>query len=714
MSDSVKYGPHNPHPLSLMRTELVWEGKYDEFGQRREVDVAGLAMPLQKIETIDEPRSRAEAQGSLFDEKKAHRDDFRNRLIWGDNKAVLSSLVAELKGTVDLIYIDPPFDIGADFSITVPIGEGKEITTKDQSIIEVVAYRDTWGRGTASYLHMLYERITLMRELLSSDGSLYVHVGPNISHYVKCLLDEVMGAQNYRSEIVWRRSNSHNKTTDQYGPIHDVIFFYTKSDSFKFHPGTRPFTKNYIESRFKYKDHRGVYQPNYLTGPGVRKGDSGKPWRGYDPTKSGRHWAMPSRLVALLEQDVTGKSPQEILDLCEQADLLVIPKKEVGQPMYRQYLTEGVPYQDIWAYQANSQGVLYGTDECIDQDVKWLEQESEMTGFATQKPEGLIKRIIETSTDEGDTVADFFCGSGTTLAVAEKMGRKWIGSDLGRFAIHTARKRLIGVQRDLHEANEPYRSFDVYNLGRYERQWWQQESLKGAEEEHRSVVLNFFRAEILGSAPSPLLHGRKGTALVHVDGIDSIFTREELSEVAKAVKAAGGKQVHCLAWDFEMDIRQSVAAVESELGLSIKLHRIPREIMEKNRTEVPPFFEVALLEAEPVVKKAESGKGKTVDVKLVNFLPSLTEVPGKELEALQERAMESGFDFIDFWAVDFDWHPNKPFNHHWQDYRTRKDRTLKTVSDAAFVYERAGKHTICVKVVDVFGCDTSITVEVDV
>jgi hypothetical protein len=134
--------------------------------------------------------------------------------------------------------------------------------------------------------------------------------------------------------------------------------------------------------------------------------------------------------------------------------------------------------------------------------------------------------------------------------------------------------------------------------------------------------------------------------------------------------------------------------------------------MEKNRTEVPPFFEVAVLEAAPVVRK--EGKERKVDIKLSNFLPSLSEVPSKELEALQERAVESGFDFIDFWAIDFDWKPNRPFNHHWQDFRTRKDRTLKTVSDAGHVYSKPGKYVACVKVVDVFGCDTSITVEVEV
>jgi adenine-specific DNA-methyltransferase len=337
----------------------------------------------------------------------------------------------------------------------------------------------------------------------------------------------------------------------------------------------------------------------------------------------------------------------------------------------------------------------------------------EGTGYATQKPEALLERLINACSNPESIVADFFIGSGTTLAVAEKLGRRWIGCDLGRFAIHTARKRLISLQRELNDSGKSYRSFDVYNLGRYERQWWQREALKGADDEHRKVVLRFFRAEELTEAPSPLLHARKGAAFVHVDGIDSIFSRGEVVAVAEAVKAAGGREIHCLAWDFEMDIRQVVAAVEAEHGVKVRLHRIPREIMERNRTEVPPFFEVALLEAAPIYRKGEKGR-KIVDIKLEHFLPSLTEVPSKELEALQERAVQSGFDFIDFWAVDFDWKPGMPFNHHWQDYRIRKDRSLKTVSDAEFVYERAGRHTACVKIVDVFGCDTSITVGVEI
>ncbi|MCG6535685.1 MAG: hypothetical protein L7F78_13550 [Syntrophales bacterium LBB04] len=283
-------------------------------------------------------------------------------------------------------------------------------------------------------------------------------------------------------------------------------------------------------------------------------------------------------------------------------------------------------------------------------------------------------------------------------------------ADLGRFAIHTSRKRLIDLQRKLHAENKPYRAFDVYNLGRYERQWWQKERLLGADEEHRRVVLEFYRAEVLTDAPSPLIHGRKGPALVHVDAIDGIFTRTELTEVAKAVKEAGAKEVACLAWEFEMDLRLACNALEAEHGIRIKLIPIPREIMEKNRKEPPPFLEMAVLEAKPVLQK----KGGTIaaDIKLMSFIPSLAEVPSKELAALKERAIRSGFDFIDFWAVDFDYRAGQPFKHHWQAYRTRKDRKLPTVSEQNFAYPKPGRYMACVKVIDTFGCDTSITVGV--
>lgn len=677
MNDKPKtnYGPHNPHPLSQLNGELVWEGKYDEFGRQREIDVANLSMPLQLIETIDEPRSRMEAQGQLFENEASHQDDFRNLLIWGDNKLVMASLFEQYKNSINLIYIDPPFDIGADFSLEVPIGGGKETLNKEQSILEMIAYRDIWGKGTSSYYSMLHQCLSLAHELLRDNGSLYLHLGQGVSHQARLILNEIFGEENFRNEIVWQRFGAHNDA-NRYGNVCEVILFYSKSEHYHFSPPRVPLSEDYIKERFiKEEGTERLFYPHTFTGKGA---GPARIFRG-EPLSppSGRHWARTQVEINKLEQE----------------NRLYYTSN--GTPYLKSYLDEqkGRPVQNIWT------------------DIRMTKSGPERTGFPTQKPEALLERIVEASTVEGDLVADFFCGSGTTGAVAEKMARRWIMADLGRFAIHTSRKRLIDIQKEMHADQQPYRSFDIFNLGRYERQWWQQDSLQGAEEEHRRVVLEFFRAEKLTNAPAPEIHGRKGNAFVHVDGIDSIFTRGEAAAVASAVTAAGGVGVHCLAWDFEMDIRQSVSAIEAELGVKIRLHRIPREIMEKNRTEVPPFFEVALLEAAPVIQSTKDGQ--TADIKLTNFLPSLTEVPSKELEALQERAVESGFDFIDFWAIDFDWSPDQPFNHHWQDYRTRKDRSLKTVSDAGFVYEKPGKFTACVKVVDVFGCDTSITVEIE-
>ena len=612
----TSWGPHNPHPLSQMRAELVWDGKYDEYGNRRTLDVAGLALPLQRIETIDEPQSRTQAQGTIFDERKAHRDDFRNRLIWGENKLVMASLMEEFKGRIDLIYIDPPFDIGADFTMNIPIGQNADKISKSQSIIEMVAFRDMWGKGIDSYSQMVYERVLLMKDLLSEKGSIYVHVDATVGHIVRSIMDDVFGQDNFVRQIIWRIGwiSGYKSKAKNWIRNHDMILYYRKSKQFIFN-------KQYIP-----------YPADYVRRDGNR------------PTGS------------------------------------------------------GYPVEDTW--------------NCSDIDkldsIQIKSFSNEKTGFVTQKNENLLERIIRSSSDEDSIVADFFCGSGTLGAVAERMGRRWVMADLGRFSIHTSRKRLINSQRELHEIGQTYRSFDVHNLGRYERQWWQRDALKGADADHRDVVLKFFRAEALHYAPSPLLHGRKGNAFVHVDGIDGIFTRTEASAVCKAVQAAGGTEVHCLAWDFEMEIRQAIEPIQEWLSVRMRLHRIPREIMERNRTETPPFYEIAHLTVEPVLH-ADGG----VDVRLTDFLPSLTEVRSKELEEWQQHASKSGFDFIDFWAVDFDWAPDRPFNHHWQDYRTRKDRGLKTESDAAFCYTAPGKHKACIKVVDVFGCDTSISLEIE-
>ncbi|BAC09034.1 site-specific DNA-methyltransferase [Thermosynechococcus vestitus] len=384
MSNGVSWGPDNPHPLSRMKTELVWEGKYDEYGNRRPVKLPTLPLPLQRIETIDEPRDREKAQQlSIFNEaafhQQAHRDDFRNMLIWGDNKLVMAALLEQFRGKIDLIYIDPPFDVGADFTMQVQIGEEGEAVQKEQSILEAVAYRDTWGKGTDSYLHMMYERLTLMRELLSERGSIYVHCDWRMNAFLRQVLDDIFGRDRFLNHIIWAYKTGGIPENVGFSKKHDDILIYTKSDTPVFN---QLLQKSYVPT---------LPEPTTISGKQL------------------------------------GVQRDEVCELCG-----------VGRPgqKYR-----NVIMRDVW-----------------DDIQSIFRNDQQTTGFDTQKPEALLERIIKASSNEGDLVADFFCGSGTTLAVAEKLGRRWIGVDLGRYAIHTTRKRLIQVQRELHAADQPYRS----------------------------------------------------------------------------------------------------------------------------------------------------------------------------------------------------------------------------------------------------------------
>ena len=684
MTEPVRWGPDNPHPLCGRKTELVWDGKYDEYGLRRPVDVAGSAMPMQKIETVDMPRSEALAGGqtTLGELKTTRQYDFRNMLIWGDNKLVMASLLKDFRGKIDLIYIDPPFDVGADFTMQVPLGDFDDVAEKDQSLLEMVAYRDMWGNGTDSYLNMIYERLVLMHDLLAESGHILVHCDQRVNVYIRLLLHEVFGEEHFLNEIVWQRTSAGKTVSGNLPKNSDYIIWCTKSDTYQFF-GFRGELSD--EMRKLYNKDDGDGRGAYTTQPIIKTSNPG-PQTTYDYTDNrGRVWPCPKKGWRFNESRMHKLENDNRLVFTD-----VIREKYYLQE--REELGSQLP--NIWT----------------DISGNALGYSKEAQGYPTQKPEKLVSRIIEALTKEGDLVADFFCGSGTTGAVAERLGRRWIMCDLGRFAIHTSRKRLIDLQRRLQADGQPYRAFDVYNLGRYERQWWQRERLQGFDRDHRRVVLGFYRADPLAN-PTAWLHGRKGGAFVYVDSIDSLLTREEVRAVARAAREAGGKEVHCLAWEFEMDLRMVCQEIEASEEVRIRLITIPREIMEKNRTAPPPFFEVAVLEAEPVIKKV-SGK-KKVDIILKKFIPSLAEVPSKELAALKDRAAKDGFDFIDFWAVDFNWQEGKPFEHQWQDYRTRKDRGLKTTSDAFFDgYPGKGVYKACIKVVDIFGCDTSTVVEV--
>lgn len=651
------WGPSNPHPLSETKTELIWEGKYDEYGNRREIKLPSTPYPLQKIETIDEPHDRIKAdravQDEIFDETKFHEghhhDNFRNMLIWGDNKLILHSLLEKYRGQIDLVYIDPPFDVGADFSMKVKIGDSQEKIMKEQSILEAVAYRDTWGKGTDSYIHMMFERLSLIRELLSEKGTVYVHCDWRVNSLLKLVLDEIFTVGGFRNELIWHYQTYQGQVKSYFPRKHDTIYSYSKSGAPIFHLLKNDNAEQTIDFT---RWNQYLNEDNEITGANYPSTDSR--FDGY--------------IKRFIKENHRKPGPQDVI-----------------------FRIEGNTLDSVW-------------------DIKAVDPKDnqERLDYPTQKPEALLKRIIEASTNSDSIVADFFCGSGTTLSVAELLGRKWIGVDLGRFSIHTSRKRMLQVQRDLHSSGKPYRSFDVYNLGRYERQWWQKERLHGADIEHRATVMKFYKATELVNPPSSLLHGKKGGALIHIDEIDGMFTGEELVNVAKAASMAGAKEVHILAWEFEMELSVRKQAIEAEYSVQIKLLYIPREIMESNRTECQ-FFEAGYLKAN--VLKGKDGK---VDVALESFIPSLAEAPEKEISALRERSVKSPFDFIDFWAVDFDYRKDKPFEHHWQDFRIKKKRTLATKTDLGWKYHDSGKHEICVKVIDVFGVDTTIVIPVEV
>ena len=382
-----------------------------------------------------------------------------NRTIFcDDNLDVMRGINSEC---IDLIYLDPPFNKNKKF--TAPIGssaEGasfKDIFREDdlkeewlwtirEDQPELYHYLDGInGVGKPynfAYLAYMAIRLLEMNRILKSTGSIYLHCDPTMSHYLKVLMDCIFGEDNFRNEVIWRRSNAHNKTAKQFGPIHDILLFFSKSKKFTFHPGRRPYTKRYVDDRFTKKDERGQHQLNYLTGPGQRRGESGKEWRGFDPTKVGRHWAIPRSLRKYLPTEGEGMTSHDQLESLYKQGLIVFPKKPGGQPMYRQYVGGGVPYQDIWAYQPNTKDILFQSDEHIDQDVKWLEDEEERTGYPTQKPVGLGHRIIESSSNVGDMVLDPFCGCATTCIAAEKLERKWIGIDISVKAYELVQERL--------------------------------------------------------------------------------------------------------------------------------------------------------------------------------------------------------------------------------------------------------------------------------
>ncbi len=736
--------------------ELVWNGKTRE--------VCTAILPFQTLEHIDEPRKEKRDDDALgLDTGGRQVKGWTNKLIWGDNKLILASLKSgalrrqiEDAGGLKLIYIDPPFDVGADFSMDIEIGG--ETFHKEPNLLEQIAYRDTWGRGADSFIAMIYERLILMRDLMHSEGSIYVHCDWRVNSYIRLAMDEVFGRSNYVSEIVWKRTSSHNDPK-RHGNIHDCLFYYSKTDNRIWNQQYQPHDPEYLEKVYVYHDERGRYRLADLTAPGISKGETGQEWRGVNPSQFRRHWRqLPTELEKALAD---GR----------------IQLKTDGKPSingWKQYLSdvEGIPLLTMWFDIPNVTGIS-----------------SEKLGYPTQKPEALIERIVKASSNEGDLVADFFCGSGTTASVAEKLGRKWIATDLGKFGIHTTRKRLIQVQRELKAGGNPFRAFEVLNLGRYERQAYlnvggrltgkkKEQALARKEQEFRDLILKAYRAEPLPDAG--FFHGKSGGRLVVVGPINLPVGRLFVEEVITECRKRGASRVDVLAFEFEMGLFPAALDEAKQKGIDLAPKTIPPEVFDKRAVEKGQvrFHDVAYIEVTP---RFDSHNALTVAVELTDFSvyysQGLVDAITADLkEGKSEVVCEQGqlvkvskdkqgivtrdvltkqwTDWVDYWAVDFNYESRKEiikvergagvsgvhestaglaqpqrglalqpldfeerwtgayiFENEWQSFRTRQSRDLEMTS-ARHTYAKPGRYTIAVKVIDIFGNDTMTLVPV--
>ncbi|MBN8713002.1 MAG: hypothetical protein J0H50_03375 [Xanthomonadales bacterium] len=751
--------------------ELVWNGKNR--------DVCTTVLPFQTLEHVDEPRAETKVQHELFDARGRQTRGWTNKLIWGDNKLILSSLKAgalrrqiEDAGGLKLIYIDPPFDVGADFSMDIEIGG--ETFHKEPNLLEQIAYRDTWGRGADSFISMIYERLVLMRDLLAEDGSIYVHMGPNVAPSVEAVIREVFGSVGSGAAVTWKRVTAHGDS-QRWGVIHDAIFWRTKSERFIWNAQYEPYDDSYLSSKYTNVSPDGRrYRLDNLTSPNPRPNMMYE-WRGCSPPTMGWRYEL-STMERLFSE---GR--------------IELPKKAGGRPQLRRFLDEGkgVPVGTVWVdlSPVNSQA-------------------KEDTGYATQKPEALLERIIKASSNKGDLVADFFTGSGTTAAVAEKLGRKWIATDLGKFAIHTTRKRLIGVQRELKAADKNFRAFEVLNLGRYERQAYlnvggrlsgaqREQALAEKEREFRELILRAYKAETFDR--DAFFDGKQGGRLVVVGPINLPVGRLFVEEVIVETRKRGATRVDVLAFEFEMGLFPAVLEEAKAKGIDLTPKYIPADVFDKravDRGQVV-FHDISFVEATPRYARGRTARDKlTVKIELTDFSVYYSQGAAENaIEALgngksgvicdrgqlvkiskdkagvvtRETLTRTWTDWVDYWAVDFDYQSRKEiikvpvgsdvdsavvsnatatvlgaaatravdsrvrgndvgegalefeeqwtggyiFENEWQSFRTRKHRDLDLVT-AEHTYERPGRYTVAVKVVDIFGNDTMTLVPVNV
>jgi len=668
------------------QVELLWNGKTTK--------TSNIVLPFQSIEHIDEPRSEEtiEFQRSLFDTSGQRVQGWSNKLIWGDNKFVLSSLQSgplreeiEANGGIKLIYIDPPFDVGADFNTTIEIGDSS--FEKAPTVLEEIAFRDTWGKGQDSFLAMIYDRLKLMHSLLADDGSIFVQIDWRLNSSMRLVLDEIFGKENFRSEINWEHQGSWVEPKNNFPKRSQQILYYTKTAEFIFN-------RLYEE----IKTSKGVVQrwKNYIK--------DNKIFADNAPYQDGKFEPYVNRFIKENNREPSGK------------DVIVEFK--------------GRPVGDSW-YVPNLNPIS-----------------SENFHYPTQKPEKLLERIINSASNENDIVADFFAGSGTTVSVAEKNNRKWITSDIGRFSINTTRKRMIQVQRDKKENEEDFRSFEIYSIGSY--------SIKDEkkEDEFRELVLQAYKAEKLNNS---VFTGKKGSTYIAIGPQDLPCSRDFVDDMVQECINQGVVNLDVLSFEFGMGVVPEAQEDALSKGVKLSLKYIPREVFDKRAVESNSvrFSEVGFLDVD--IKTLKKNREATVTLKDFSIfysqdtLQKTGEALGKGKSTVildngkilkiskdkagiikQEEIATNWTDWIDYWSIDFNYEDRPEliitegedrklqqvetgrfvFDNNWQSFKTR-DSELELTS-ATYRYPNSGTYKIAVKVIDIFGNDTTRVFEVTV
>ena len=506
-----------------------------------------------------------------------------------------------------------------------------------------------------------------MHELLAPTGSLYVHLDPGVSHLVKVVLDEVFGIDNFRNEVVWKRSSAHSDSK-RWGRIHDVLLYYVKTAAASFLVRRVPLNESYVEKVYTRVDEEGRrYRLDNISAPGGR----GPVYEWGGKTQA---WRFTKAKMEALHRE---------------GRIRTYPDGRAMINAFVRYLdeNEGQPIQDWW----DDVGVIAAPSH-------------ERVGYPTQKPLVLLDRILEASSKEGDLVLDCVCGSGTTAIAAERLGRRWIVADLGRFAVHTTRKRLLSV--------EGVRPFVVQNLGKYERQLWQAtefgDEVQKRSSAYRSFILEIFKAQPINGYA--WLHGVKQGRLVHVGTVDAPVTVGDVRQIAVEFRQAIGtgkdaptsKAVDILGWDFAFELNEIARQEATRAGIDIRFWRIPREVLDKRAVEQGDirFYELAALAVDLQMK------GRRAEVTLSDFIIPLDDVP----EEVQ-RSITDWSQWIDYWAVDWD-NKGDAFHNEWQTYRTKKEPRLQ--KGAAHEYLDPGQYRVVVKVIDILGNDTTKTMAVEV